>query len=416
MPRNSLSCLRFALTLTASLLLLLAPASAISGKIIAQLSATDNGPNSFFGAAVAISADGKTIAVAAPGADVNNGIGEEVYIYEKPTGGWTNMTQVARLYSPNCPVTGAAGASIAITPDGSTIVYQCIDLLGALAVGPINVFIRPASGWQDGRPPDANFYSPNGGGSAASSLAVGYKGDAITTTGSTYNPDTNISSWFLYLFDKPPGGWTNNMTPTQIESLGTVAAAYDEAQAGPVAMNNDWVAATNPYSGTLYLFRRTPTGLQGAGSITASGVGLAYFSLAINDSGIFAGGGYYTDDDSMFFPDVFVFAYSPLTQVAQLVPPTTPSASGSPAVVALSGKHLLAESYEEAPALFVEPTGGWQTTSQPDLILNVPNGNESYQPLPSANTLAIAVNVVVSGNEWADPTNSGAAYVYRLKE
>ena len=410
MHRDSFSCLTFALTLTASLLLLLAPASAISGKIVAKLSASDNGPNSYFGAAVAISADGKTIAVAAPGAEVNNGTGEEVYIYEKPAGGWSNMTQVARLYSSNCPFTRATLASMAITSDGSTIVYQCMGPPSMLAVGPINVFIRPAGGWQDGRPPDANFHSPNG--SYGSGLAVGPNGNTITTTGSTYDDETGKTNWYLYLFNEPAGGWTNNMTPTQTVRLATAVA---QGIPGPVAMTKGWVATAIAFNSTLYLFHHTATSLEAAGSVSPNSG--AIFSLAMNDSEIFVGGAYYPD--SFPVPAAFVFAVpkvvgDPPTEIAHLLPPFRIQ---SVAQVALSGKDLLVESLGHAPDLFVEPpTGGWQTTSHPNLTLDVPNGYDNDTFPFGQNTLRIAGNVVVSGDEWGGTSNSGAAYVYELSQ
>ena len=405
-------------TLVAALLgltLVLAPAStsAITGKIIAQLSATDSSPNSFFGAAIAISADGKTIAVAAPGADTNNGIGEEVYVYEKPAGGWTDMTQFARLYSLDCPVTGAAGASIAITPDGSTIVYQCNDIFGQAGdVGPINVFIRPASGWQDGRPPNATFSVPGTGASA--SLAIDPKGDTIATTSTTFDPNTTIWTCFLYLFEKG-AGWANNMAPTQtVSRVGTCAIA------GPVAITNDWVATTHTF-GSLNLFRRSPIfGLLDAGSVNLdSDLVFMCCSVAMSESYIFASAsGYLNGPNSALVSEVYVFSLPydvifPLAEVAQLFSPI----KAYPPEVAASGRDVLFDVPGELPALFVEPfTGGWQTTSQPNLSLDVPTGfaNVLYPP-GSQYTLAITGTVVVSGDEWAGRFHEGAAYVYRLK-
>jgi hypothetical protein len=60
---------------------------------LAELTASD-GPQAF--ASVAI--DGNTVVVGAPGETISgNGNQGAAYIFVKPTGGWSSMTQVAKL-------------------------------------------------------------------------------------------------------------------------------------------------------------------------------------------------------------------------------------------------------------------------------------------------------------------------------
>lgn len=63
--------------------------------LIATLTSSNNAGDDDFGAQVAI--DGDTIVVAAPNRPVPSTQTGAVYVYEKPAGGWTNMTEDAQL-------------------------------------------------------------------------------------------------------------------------------------------------------------------------------------------------------------------------------------------------------------------------------------------------------------------------------
>ena len=62
----------------------------------AQLTASDGQPNDQFGTSVAIS--GRTVAVGAPYHSVESNPAQGAsYVFVQPAGGWTNMTQTAKL-------------------------------------------------------------------------------------------------------------------------------------------------------------------------------------------------------------------------------------------------------------------------------------------------------------------------------
>ena len=116
----------------------------------AKLTASDNSYG--FGAGVAISADGNTIAVLqnAPYGNATS----SVYVYAKPANGWLSTTETARLSAVenNCCPGAPFSASVSISDDGSTIVmgYQgSPELIGINneAVGAAYLFLRPGSTW-----------------------------------------------------------------------------------------------------------------------------------------------------------------------------------------------------------------------------------------------------------------------------
>jgi len=73
----------------------------------AKLTASDGIKPDYFGNAVAVSADGGTVVVGAPNAPIGANVSQgAAYLFTEPTGGWTNMTETAKVTASD----GAAGA------------------------------------------------------------------------------------------------------------------------------------------------------------------------------------------------------------------------------------------------------------------------------------------------------------------
>jgi formylmethanofuran dehydrogenase subunit D len=104
----------------------------------ATLTASDGQPTDSFGAAVSIS--GKTVAV---GATQYNSAGK-AYVFVEPPAGWANMTQTAELRATDAPNGAEVGFSISTSNDdvlvGSRGRY---DPVGAY------MFVKPKGGWSD---------------------------------------------------------------------------------------------------------------------------------------------------------------------------------------------------------------------------------------------------------------------------
>src|SRR5271166_1814288 len=109
----------------------------------AKLTPSDSASNDLFGLSVSISGD--TVAVGAPAAQPPNS-GGAAYVFVKPEGGWTNMTQTAKLTTDTTDQDSALGFSVAV--QGDTLVAG--NPYGSIAnnlEGEAYVFVKPKGGW-----------------------------------------------------------------------------------------------------------------------------------------------------------------------------------------------------------------------------------------------------------------------------
>jgi hypothetical protein len=153
---------------------------------VAELTPSDGGDN--FGTSVAI--DGDTLAVGSSG---NYPYGQ-VYVYVKPSGGWRNMTETARLTT-----TIEYGYTIgyAVGVSGNTV------LTDSYNNSPVLAYERPKRGWKTTSMPSATLNS-----SSVKSFAIGGRTIVVGEGDDA----------LVYL--QPEGGWTGNVKPnSQTRSL-----------------------------------------------------------------------------------------------------------------------------------------------------------------------------------------------------
>lgn len=368
---------------------------------IGQLSGTDLQSASFFGKST-ISQDGRTIAVGAPQGD---GTAGEIYVYEKPSGGWRTMTQTARLHpTSQCMV----GSTLAISGDGGTIVSFAGGCSGGgfLGIGWLELFVRPASGWQDTSQPTAVLALNNSGSYNDLGLYLGISadGNTVVTTGLFYYPRKT----FLFVFNKPAHGWTN-MGPSSSIFLSNKAT---EPEA--VALNGRTIAVTNQPDNTVRVFQRSAAGLQQVATLMASDGERFCCSLAMDGQNIIVNG--YPSDNAT--GKVYLFAkpssgWANATETAQF-----PAPDGIGFLFgwtfSISGKNLLIGGlYSGAAYLYVRPSGGWQTTSQPNVTLV--SSDPDQQNFGDSVAIVGGTLVVADENAGADNSRHGAAYVYNIQ-
>jgi hypothetical protein len=259
---------------------------------VAKLTASDN--SQLFGAAVAISGD--TIVVGAPW---SNNFGGTVYVFTKPTSGWSDMTQTAEFSSPGgfydafgfwvsisgdtivssgpgpayvfvkpsggwtdmaptatlYDTTGAYGnGGVAIS--GNTIVVGfngCCDENGFVYPGQVDVFVRPAGGWVTSPPPSAMLTGTDETEEDFFGLSVAISGNTIVT-GAPYHQFHTGNDGAAYVFVKPSSGWTNMNQTARLSASGTRQLGYSVALSGSLALVGDHL------TGTAYLFSMPPSG------------------------------------------------------------------------------------------------------------------------------------------------------------
>ncbi|MCX6328121.1 MAG: T9SS type A sorting domain-containing protein [Bacteroidia bacterium] len=196
----------------------------IDATQVAKLSASDKAANDWLGTNVSISSDGSIIAVTAYGSDPGGTTGAgALYVFVKPVGGWVTATQTAKLTTSDKAASDALGWSIAMTPDGSTIVGGATSADHRTSVaGALYVFLKPTEGWISGTeaakliaavqdPADKLGYSSS----------ISSNGSTIVSGAYAANPGGTATAGAVYVFEKPGGGWTGTaVTPiTQIAKL-----------------------------------------------------------------------------------------------------------------------------------------------------------------------------------------------------
>ena len=308
----------------------------------AQLSSTIG---EAFGPAVAISGD--TIVVGGGGKD-----GGYAYVFVKPAGGWTNMTETALLSD---GLTGNYfGGSVAI--DGGTIVVGATGAVinGNVDQGAAYVFVKPATGWATTSEFDAQLTASDGTFEDFFGLSLGVSGDTVVAGAPYFEYRTGPGA--AYVFVEPTTGWAS-MTQTA-ELTESVQGLYDEFGIAVAISGNTVVAGAsqaNNNAGAAYVFAEPATGwanmTETAELTTSESIAHLGWSMGI---------------------------------------------SGRQVVVGTSG----GSSY---PAfVYAEPVGGWQSTSTASLVLKggQPQALFGY-------SVAIGSGVVAAGAP--DQTEKGAA-------
>jgi hypothetical protein len=114
---------------------------------VAGLTNASGAAGDYAGGSVAISADGSTIVVGAPGASSNQGV---AYVYTRGANGWQTANQPTVLAAHNGAGGDEFGHSVAVSQDGSVIVVGApYASAGGSQRGTVYVYNRPAGGWQD---------------------------------------------------------------------------------------------------------------------------------------------------------------------------------------------------------------------------------------------------------------------------
>jgi hypothetical protein len=210
----------------------------------ATLSSTDSMTGDNFGGSVSF--DGNTIVVGSTGADSATGA---AYIYVEPAGGWSDMTETAKLTTSGAP--SGSGFPETVSLSGNTIVCG--------ALGGAYVFVKPSTGWTD-MTQTAKLSISGGGKTLFGSVSI--SGDTILA-GSVEGS--------AYIFVEPVTGWAN-MTQTATLTAGD----GDPDFGGPVLLNGSTAVVgdsgrtvgPNFEEGGAYIFSEPKGGWKNMSSTT----------------------------------------------------------------------------------------------------------------------------------------------------
>jgi len=194
----------------------------------AKLTASDGVADDEFGYSVAISGDDTTIVVGARYDNIDSRADQgSAYVFVKPGGGWVgNLNETARLTAADGAAYDYFGTSVAINSDGTTIV------VGARGddnnKGSAYVFVKPGGGWGTGAPTGAKFTASDGGISDWFGISVATSGDGNTiVVGASWDDNgANFQQGSAYVYVKPGGGWANMTETAQL--IASDGAAHDQ--------------------------------------------------------------------------------------------------------------------------------------------------------------------------------------------
>jgi hypothetical protein len=196
----------------------------------AELTASDGSFQDVFGISVSVSGD--TVLVGAPFHQDQSGPGE-AYVFEKPSTGWTNMTQTAILSRSGAGPYDEFGLAVAI--NGNTIVVGAPQAVGENnGQGTVDVFMKPSHGWSDATE-TAELVAP---------ISIQHFGWAIAVKGRNVAVGTFSPNNVMFVYSKPStGGWKSTSQPQAQLAGGDGASLFGFS----VAMTGTIIVAGAPF-------------------------------------------------------------------------------------------------------------------------------------------------------------------------
>ena len=349
-----------------------------------KLTAIIPSENDNLGYSVAISGD--TVVVGAPhdaGVVANSGT---AYVFVKPAGGWTNMTQTAKLRAIDGTDAAYFGGDVSI--DGDTIVVGAYSGEGVKTeAGGAYVFVKPPGGWTGVMTQTGKLMASDGSTGDRFGWSVSINGSTIVV-GATYYNNGSSTTGAGYVFVKPVGGWTNRMESAKLTASDgaeldffgwDVSVSGDTIVCGAEADNDN-----GNHSGSAYVFVQPGGGWTGSltenAKLTAGdGAEDDRFgvSVAISGSTIVIGA-HHDDDKGTDSGSAYVFVKpgggwtGSLTQSAKLNASDGAAYDYFGISVSIDTNMIIVGAYGDGDSgdytgsayLFAKPGGGWTSGTQ----------------------------------------------------
>ena len=384
---------------------------------LAELTSSDGVGGDEFGFAVAV--NGNTVVVGAT--QLNSTQVGAAYVFVKGSSGWANMTQTAKLTASDGAAGALFGSSVAFAGASTVVVGAPHATVGTNPnQGRAYVFVKPTTGWKnmtetarltasDGASGDYFGYSVSGTGN---SVAVGA-------------PQASSQAQFqgaAYVFSKPGSGWKT--TASFKAKLTASNGAFDEGFGVSVSLSGNTLVAGAPQAsgkGAAYVFVRPSTGWQTTSSFNAELTAsdgqsddLLGNSVSISNTTVVAGAYLATIGANRFQGAAYVFVeptsgWADATETAKLSAPDGQSGDEFGYSVSVSGNKVVAGASNDpstnAAYVFVKPASGWATTSKYNAKLTAA-GSSIFGFSVAANGGTIVAGAI--GNQ----SLQGAAYVF----
>jgi hypothetical protein len=333
----------------------------------AKLTASDGQPGDEFGAAVAISDN--VIVVGAPNATMAQGA---VYVFVRPSGGWTNMTETAKLTASDGKPLDTLGISVAIS--GNTIVSGAPNQHPSghnNPTGKVYGFSEPSGGWKNGTETKSFVPPGNRDLQALFGFSVAIAGTTLVAGAPYFDAGTGAVGMFDFKSGNEIGVLSLKNAAHNI-NFGWEIAITTNASQIVVSAPYQSVAGIQ-YVGALYVFVEPETGWRTTAAYSAE--------LSASDPSL---------------------------------PPYAASLGGWPIAVSSNGDKVVAYGWNanqvNAEYVFVSGSGVWKSMTQTYELIES-NGDGLLPVALSGNTVcAGAASTTVNGNQ-----GQGSAFVFQFK-
>ncbi|MEQ9304782.1 MAG: hypothetical protein RJQ14_12815, partial [Marinoscillum sp.] len=384
---------------------------------IAKLKASDASPGMRFGLSVSISDN--VIVVGAPfqGSDLGPNNMGGVYVFEMPTEGWMDMTETAKLSVTDSKSSDYVGFSVSVAHDQIAI--------GAFGHenhrGSVYVFAKPTSGWTDAVQ-TATLTPSDGVENDQFGISVGMSNNQIAI-GSPGHDEHGDESGSVYVFVKPEGGWINTTETAKLTTSNALEG--DNFGRNSISIsNNTIVIGTNKQS--AYVFSRSDLGWVNmtesailTSSDTETGDEFGKY-VQIDDDQIIVGA---PGDDSYGSAYIYVKSSSDWkttdTPTAKLSASDPDEKNYFGAAVGISNGNVIVGSYLDddygtysgSCYLFEEPSSGWSDSKENVKIFPEPYLGNTEDQYGSAVDIDGEFGIVGTRAGRSTPEEVGAVYI-----
>jgi len=353
----------------------------------AKLTASDGVANAGFGFSLSVSNDGCEIVVGVESS-------EAAYVFVKPAGGWTNMTQVAEMTASDGTSSSRFGQSVGMSGDGTTIAVGSPGL-SERSGGAVYVFVKPSGGWATTSTFTAKLTDQDTNVLNLGLTSVSISGDGSTIVAGAPLNESLVASGTADVFVKPGGGWTTTSTVT------AALAVSDDLDLGRLDLG--WSVA-----------------VSGDGSTVVAGAML--LASTVNGQALALTGGAYVyvkPSGGWATTDNFTAQLTNWEAQSGDVLGTSVAINNDGSIILAGAPSFPNQDNDFSPnqgrvSVFSKPQDGWATTDVPSLELSAPDGvmgdqfGSSVGICSDSSTMVVGASVAPIGSNLAQ----GAVYIF----
>jgi trimeric autotransporter adhesin len=184
---------------------------ATTNTYTAKLTASDGANYAWLGSSVAF--DGISAVAGAYGAAVGSNFYQgAAYVFTEPSGGWTNMTETAKLTASDGQAWDLLGYSVSANNGVAATGAIQAGVAGQASQGAAYVFVEPSGGWVSEN--EAAKLTASDGQSLdqlGASIVLSPDGTTVVSGAQAANVQGNAGQGAAYVFLEPTGGWSGPM-------------------------------------------------------------------------------------------------------------------------------------------------------------------------------------------------------------